>query len=71
MAITLGVIILELKLKELSMFELVVEMIEQVVVLILMQFTSIDFMIPKLKMMRMDHNLMVNNTMIQLIVFMV
>ena len=63
MAITLGVKIL------LSIFELVVEMIEQVVVLILMQFTSIDVMIPKLKMMRMDHNLMVNNTMIQLIVF--
>ena len=65
MAITLGVKIL------LSIFELVVEMIEQVVVLILMQFTSIDVMIPKLKMMRMYHNLMVNNTMIQLIVFMV
>ena len=65
MAITLGVKIL------LSIFELVVEMIEQVVVLILMQFTSIDVMIPKLKMMRMDHNLMVNNTMIQLFVFMV
>ena len=65
MAITLGVKIL------LSIFELVVEMIEQGVVLILMQFTSIDVMIPKLKMMRMDHNLMVNNTMIQLFVFMV